>query len=264
MNKRKWIHGLLSLLICQKAALADTAMEGVRAALQAGYGIIDTKVNFARTLAPLANDTSDVSGRGVIGGFLLDWQATLGHSDILMGAEGSFNWSTCKGKKSTVGTFILSGATDDLSTTVLFKRAFEVMFKVGYLAKGAALGYVKAGPSLSHWKASSVSLAAQAGGSVGQNLTGYALGIGAEFPLGDSSEGRLTWGGEYIYRSYKSFAHQLLDNTGNSIRTISITPSAHAIMLRLNYKVSATDFTTSPPPKERKRKRFKKPKPDES
>ncbi len=260
MNKRKWILGLLSLLICQKAALADTPMEGVRAALQVGYGNIDAKVKFARALPPIANDSSDVSGRGAIAGFLIDWQATLGNSDILMGAEGSFNWSTCKGKKSTVGTFILGGAADDLSTTVLFKRTFDFMLKVGYLAKGAALGYVKAGPSLSHWKASSVSLATNANGSGAKNMAGYALGIGAEFPLSDSGDGRITWGGEYVYRSYSSFDHKLIDNAGNTIRTISITPSAHAIMLRLNYKLSATDFTTSTPPKERKRKRFKKPK----
>jgi hypothetical protein len=262
MTKFKWTILLLSIMICQKAARADSAMEGIRAGLQLGYGLIDAKVKFSRSIAPIVTDNSDVSGRGAIGGVTIDWQETVGHSDILMGAELSLNWSTCKGKKSTVGTFILAPATSDLSTSVFFKRAFDLSFKVGYLARGAALGYIKIGPSLSHWKASSVSIATNASGASSMNLAGYALGIGAEFPFCKTGDGRLTWGGEYIYRGYKEFTHNLVDPTGVNLRQIGVRPSSHAIMLRLNWKMSASDFTTSEK-KERRRKRGKKSQPQD-
>jgi opacity protein-like surface antigen len=260
MTKLKWTLVLLSIVICQKTTLADTAMEGIRGGVQLGYGLIDSKVTFARTLLPVANDNSDVSGRGAIGGFTVDWQGLIGNSDMLMGAEVSLNWSTCRGKKSTNGTFVLAPATSDLSTSVLFKRAFDFSFKIGYMAKGAALGYIKIGPSMSHWKASSTSVATNAAGSASTNMVGYLVGVGAEFPL-SQDHGRLTWGAEWVYRSYKEFSHNLVTNDGVKLRQIGVRPSSNAIMLRINYKMSASDFTTGPEKKEKKRKKHKKKKP---
>src|SRR5665213_2596163 len=124
MTKIKWILGLLSIALYQEATFADSPFEGFRAGVQGGYGLIDAKVKFTRSLLPTASDNSDVSGRGVIGGFTFDWCGLVGNSDVLMGGELSFNWSTVKGRKSTVGTFLLTPATLDLTTTVFFKRSY--------------------------------------------------------------------------------------------------------------------------------------------
>lgn len=274
MQKINWVIGLLSAIFCQASVMADTACEGIRAGIQGGYGLVDFTATNTQPLALAQNtaDTSSSSGRGAIGGCTIDWQTLVGHSDVMMGAEASFNFITCKGKKNGQAVTLinpgggLAAQVNDLSTTIQFKRSFDFTAKIGYLFKGAALGYIKAGPSLSHWKASSSSnlLArgtSSAQGSSSANIVGLIIGMGAEFPLSE----RFSFGMEYNYRHYKEYTHNLVGTTstgqGYNVN-VSVKPDASAIMLRLNYKLSATDFATSPPDKEKKRKRIKRPQPD--
>lgn len=259
MNKTKWMLGLLSVALSQEAVFADSPFEGIRTGIQAGYGLIDAKVKFARSTSPNASDSSDVSGRGIIAGFGYDWCGVVGNSNVWVGAEINLNFITSKGRKNTQGTFILGPATTDLTTTVMMKRSLDVAFKFGYMARGAALAYAKVGPSLASWRANSVSITDRSQGSSSANILGLIIGIGAEFPLSE----RFSWGAEYAYRHYKDFSHPFISNTGVSSRNISVSPSSNAIMLRLNYKMSATDFAASPPEKERKRKKYKKPRDDD-
>lgn len=260
MRKITLITWLISLITCQGVTFADTPFEGFRASAQLGYGLIDAKVKFVRALLPNASDNSDVSGRGGLGGFAFDWCGVVGNSDILMGAEVGMNFYTSKGRKSTMGTFLLAPASNDLTTTVFFKRSLELTFKLGYLAKGAALGYIKFGPSLGHWKASTVSNSFPASGAASAHGLGFVIGIGAELPLSD----RFSAGVEYGYRSYKDFNHILCCSANTALRTVGVKPSSNAIMLRLNYKLSAVDFASTPPQKERKRKRAKRPRNSDS
>ena len=275
MQKIKWALGLLSTIFCQASVMADTACEGIRAGIQGGYGLIDFTATNTQPLALPQNtaDTSSSSGRGAIGGCTIDWQTVVGHSDVMMGAEASFNFITCKGKKNGQAVALINpggappGQVNDLSTTIQFKRSFDFTAKIGYLFKGAALGYIKAGPSLSHWKASSssdvllVGGASSAQGSSSANIVGLIIGIGAEFPLSE----RFSFGMEYNYRHYKEYTHNLVGTTrigqGYNVN-VSVKPDSSAIMLRLNYKLSATDFTTSAPDKEKKRKRIKRLQPE--
>lgn len=276
MQKIKGVTGLLSVLFCQTSVMADTACEGIRAGIQGGYGLIDFTVTNTQSLAvpQSTTDKASSSGRGAIGGCTIDWQTVVGYSDVMMGAEASFNFITCKGKKNGQAVSLIDpagvappGQVNDLSTTIQFKRSFDFTGKIGYLFKGAALGYIKAGPSLSHWKASSSSDmllaggASSAQGSSSANIVGLIIGVGAEFPLSE----RFSFGMEYNYRHYKDYTHNLAGTTGAGLGynvNVSVKPDSSAIMLRLNYKLSATDFTTSAPEKEKKRKRIKRLQPD--
>lgn len=258
MKKIQWMTGLLSMILCQGNAIASTACEGVRVGIQGGYGLIDSTVQNTKPATPNGTDTSSISGRGAIGGVTIDWNTLVGNSDILVGVEASFNYITSKGKKSTQGVVLVGGgAGNDLSTTVLFKRSYDFTVKIGYLFKQAALAYIKAGPSMSHWKASSVSNTLPARGSAASNILGVVIGIGAEFPITE----RFSFGAEYNYRQYKNYTHTLSNTTGVStpLLNVSVKPTSSAIMFRLTYKLSTVDFATSAPVKERKRKRVKRP-----
>ena len=149
---------------------------------------------------------------------------------------------------------MLGGATpNDLSTTVLFKRSYDFVAKVGYLFQQAGLAYIKLVPSMSHWKASSASNSLPAKGGIGKNILGVIIGVGAEFPLNE----RFSVGAEFNYRQYKDYTHTLTGPNG-PILNVDVKPTSSAFMLRLNYKVSAVDFAPAPA-KERKRKRPKRP-----
>ena len=254
MKKFLWITGLIGFVIFQTPAQADTACEGIRAGLQVGFGVIDSKLTTTRTLLiPVPNvDYSDISGRGGILGFCVDWMSLVGNSDIMAGAEASINFLTTKGKKSTIGTFpsAVGVYTGDLSTSVFFKRSLEVVAKFGYMFKGAAVAYVRVGPSFGTLKASSVSNTLKYKGDKAIRPFGLVMGVGAEFPVTD----RLAFGTEYNYRRYPTFSHNLMDSSGISQLNMSIIPNSHAVMFRFSYKLSAVDFAT-PQPKERKRKR---------
>jgi opacity protein-like surface antigen len=252
-----WIGGFFIMALYQENATASTACEGIRVGIQAGYGLIDSTVkNTSLLIIPNTTDTSYVSGRGAVGGVTLDWNTLVGNSDVLMGLEASFNYITSKGKKNTQGVVLAHLANPaDLSTTVLFKRSYDFTGKIGYLFTQSALAYIKLGASMSHWKANSASNILPAKGSIGTNILGSIIGIGAEFPLNE----RFSVGAEYNYRQYKGYTHTLSNSANGSIMNVNINPTSSAIMLRLNYKMSAVDFTTTTPVKERKRKRPKRP-----
>ena len=138
MNKISWITGLICFAACHSNGRADTACEGVRAALQAGYGVIDAELTTTRPGAPPNQpglDASGIAGRGVIGSFAIDYMSLVGNSDMIVGAEASLNFLTTKGKKSTVGTFPSAANvfTGDLSTSVFLRRAYEIVGKIGYI-----------------------------------------------------------------------------------------------------------------------------------
>lgn len=259
MKLKIWISRFLILIACHQTCLADSAVQGVRFGGQVGYGLLDTRVRISRVDQPVASDSSDISGRGVLGGFVLEWGNVVGSTDMYLGVEGAFTVSTTKGKKSTLGTFPATGADEDLTTSVFFKRCFDLAGKMGFLLRDVALPYVKLGLTSGHWKASSVSNAANASGNQATTSLGVIIGLGADFPVTE----RLAWGLGYDYRYYKNFTHYLKDNvSGAFLRRMVVSPTAHAVMFRLTWKLTCPDFSTSTPPKERKRKRFKKPKPE--
>lgn len=255
MKKIHGMIGLISMFFWQENALASTACEGIRAGLQAGYGLLDSKVKLTQTTPPSVADSSDISGRGVMGGIVIDWNTLVGNSDVLVGVEGSFNLITSKGKKSTQNVVLFANNGNDLATTVMLKRSYEFSGKVGYLFKQSALAYMKLGASLAHWKASSVSNSFPAAGATSANILGVVVGIGAEFPISE----RFSFGAEYSYRQYKNFVHTLNRTNGGPLLNVDVKPTSSAIMLRLTYKLSAVDFLTTAPVKERKRKRPRRP-----
>jgi opacity protein-like surface antigen len=240
MKITKWIVGLSSLVVCQEA-FPDSPFEGVRACLQGGYGTLDTKIQFTRTdTVPIGKDTSDVSGRGVLGGIAIDWMNLVGNTKVLMGPELSFNYCTTKGKKSTIGTFVPNTATGDLSTTALFKRAVDL----------------KLGPSSGHWKASTASNSHLASGSAASTSIGFVVALGTEFCISN----RFSWGAEYSYRHHKDYTLTLVNSNSTIQRQINIQPSSSAFMFRINYKLSSVDYSDNCEKKERKRKKYKRPK----
>ena len=256
MNKVKWILASLAILSFQDSVKADTALEGIRAGLALGIGVIDTKVDFSRTNLPEAKDSTDVSGGGAIAGFTIDWMSFIGNSNVVMGVEGSFNFMTTKGKKSTNGTFINAPATADLSTTVLFRRSFDFVAKIVYMMKDIAVPYVKAGPSMGRWKATSFSNTVNGSGVSSEDTLGTIIGVGADFILTD----RISFGADYDYRRYKNQTHTFNCCGNVPLRNVTVSPTAHAIMFHLKYKVSAIDFADTPRKKKiRKRKRSRRP-----
>lgn len=256
MNIVRLALGLLPFIAYPEKGLADTPFQGFRAGVHGGYALMDSKLKVNTSLDPRASDNSDVSGRGGMGSVTLDWMNLVGHSDVLMGIEASFNLITAKGKKSIQGTMILSPGDNDLSTTVQLRRSYEFAGKLGWLFKGAAVAYVKAGASMAYWTAKSISNSYPASGSASSNILGMMVGLGAEFPITDE---RLTWKIEYNFRIYKDFVHTLNNTAGLPIRSFSVKPSSNAILLGINYKLSAVDFVTTSPAKERKRKRPRRP-----
>jgi len=255
MKKIHWMAGILTILIYQIPCLADCAVQGVRAGLQGGYGVLDNVVLISQSVPPPPkSDSSNIAGRGVLGGITLEWGNVIGNTDMYMGVEGSFNFSTTKGKKNVV-----AGTNEDLTTSIFFRRSIDLVGKIGCLMRDAALPYFKLGPTMGHWKASSVSNSANASGNLATTSIGFVVGVGSDFPVTE----RFAFGVGYDYRYYKNFTHFLNNNpTNNPLLKVAVTPSAHTIMFRLTFKLSATDFSTSTPPKERKRKRYKKPKPE--
>jgi opacity protein-like surface antigen len=261
MNRSHLVIGLLILTTVSSAIRADTASEGFRVGLQMGYGILDTDLTVSRPPvgAITPTDISHVGGRGVIGGINLDYMAMIGHSDTMLGAEASFNFMTTKGRKSIQGTLIFAGNTtsQDLSTTVFQKRSYDFTAKFGYLFKDAAVAYVKAGPSLTSWKALTVSNALTARGEAAKSIFGLILAIGAEFPTSE----RFSWGFEYAYRRSSNLSYNLSTRTPPPLQNLSVGLTSSAIMFRFNYKLSSVDFSTTAP-KERKRKKHKRSQPE--
>ena len=254
MTKIKWILGLGGAILCQESTQADPSFESVRVGIQGGYALLDNKLQYIR-LQPSATDNSDISGRGPILGLTLDWCRILGNSDMLLGLEGSLNYAKAQGMKSTKGTFLIAPATANLETTIEFNRSLDFTMKVGYMSRGAALAYFKIGPSIARWKTSSISSVTGTKALSGQNSMGLIFGIGAEFPISD----RFSWGSEYNYRRHKNLSHNIRNTNGVSLLTVNVTPSSHAIMFRLNYRISAPEYAETPPEKTRKRKRSRTP-----
>jgi opacity protein-like surface antigen len=252
---QKWIICLMGVVLCHKAIWANPSFESVRGGIQVGYALIDSTVHYARTQAPNASDMSDISGRGTIGGITLDWCRILGNSDMLLGVEGSLNFTKAIGRKSTKGTFFDPTPGASWETTVEFSRSIYLTMKVGYMAKGAALAYFKVGPSRSRWRSLSTNTFTNTKSVSAANGLGLILGVGAEFPLSD----RISWGGEYNYRRPKNLSHNITQPNGLTIRSVDVAPTSHAIMFRLNYRFCAPDYAETPPEKKRKRKRSRNP-----
>ena len=258
MKRTHWTSILLSLLLTPYTTLADTASEGIRAGLQLGYGLMNTKlISTTQPAAPAlpGKDSSSVGGIGAIASFTVDYMMLLGHSDVIFGGELALNLITIKGKKNSDRTFptaLNAFSPADLTTSIQFSKSYDLTLKTGYMLRDSAVAYVKAGPSMGYAKARSLSSALNYEGSFSSKLIGLVLGVGAEFPLSD----RVAIAGEYTYRRYPDLTHKLKSQTGVTQLSLTASPNASTFVFRVNYKLSAVDFSTTPP--ERKTKRRKR------
>jgi opacity protein-like surface antigen len=214
---------------CQQViATKNNSLCDLRVGVQGGYIGLDSKAYTSSMTAVKIGSSSSISGRGIIGGVVMDL-GTVDPSSIYYGIEASADMVNARGKINTQAVYM---EFINQVTKIRVDRAFGVSAKLGYLVNNLMLPYIKIGATWAHWKASTISIAPVSGASSSLRA-GLIGGFGADFSAGE----RVSLGIGYNYHYYSKFTYVLKNIDDVPVRKIKVSPRASTVMFFLKVRL---------------------------